>query len=994
MIGFLYGQTEYNMLRCSLRLNEYIAKAKEFGYEALTITDHNMYGHFKFYSKCKEFGIKPLIGLELYTYGCNNMKQPIIGYALNNTGYKELLTISSLDKCEGKIFTLDELSLYENIIFICTQNSDIYKVSSENDLQTLTKYLKDYNDKLKHFGVGICLKEDILVDCCNNLKNICKDLRIKYYPLSQTLYLQKEDNIVYKCLRVIDNESGDDGYNSHFKNVEEITNEFFMFEECFDYFDELVKLIDIEIKPVDISLPKYPKTNGKSSCEYLKSLCIKGLERRLAYEKNANYNSYNQRLDYELTVINKMGYDDYFLIVWDFVRFAKKEGIMVGPGRGSAAGSLVAYCLGITNVDPLKYDLLFERFLNPERVSMPDIDMDFPDDKRNMVMQYVEELYGKERVCNISIFGTFQIKSSIRDIGKALQIPQNEIDVISKIASTTNNYQALLEQYKNNYRIYELLVIAKKVENLPRHSSTHAAGIILSHTELINNVPLQKGVNVTNQSQLEASDLATLGLLKMDFLGIRDLATIDNVCKEIKGMDNISIQKIPLNDKNTFQLLCRGDTLGVFQLESEGMKNTLRKLKPSTFDDLVAILALYRPGPMDFIDEYIERKNGKKYTYIHPNLEPILKSTYGIIVYQEQIMRIGYEFAGLSLGQADILRRAVSKKDKGALDSNRYTFVNEAMKKGYSESISNQIYDLIVKFANYGFNKSHSVAYALVTYQMAYFKANYFSLFIAKFLNNMIGNSKTLVSYLDYAKNHNVVIERPDINISTTGFVVKNGHLVFPLQGITNIGNALAKEILIEREKGLFKSFDDFKNRIPTMNQKALEMLIYSGAFDSFGKSKKSMIENSNSLIEIFNRSINADEVLIQKETEYELDELKKYELDALGINISYDLFRNISVLLKNNSAYQFGRSMLDKSFRTIIQFKYIKEINTKNGQRMIIGDIYDGKSVITGIIFPRVYEAYKNIIEYDKLFVSYGRLGFNNEKNKYEFIIEELREL
>ena len=989
MIGFFYGQTEYNMLKSSLRIDDYINKASQFGFKALSITDHNMYAHYKFYKMCKDKNIKPIIGLEINVESKDQYECKMLAYAIDNNGYQGLLKLSTLDRCEDKVFTIKELAGYRGILFVSTNNSDIYRYASAKDVEKVTEIINEYSKELYEFGIGISLCNKDEYKSANILRDMSLELGFKIYPLSQTLYDLKEDEEVYKALRLIDNEEVIEASNHHYKTKEELEEEFFMYEMCFENFAHFVEEVNVDIKPVVISFPKFPNTNGLSSKEYLKALCERGLQRRLQTEMNAPFEVYTQRLEYELSVINKMNYDDCFLITWDYIRFAKKEGIMVGPGRGSAAGSLVAYTLGITNVDPMKYNLLFERFLNPERITLPDIDTDFPDDRRDEVIKYVQSVYGKERVCHISAYGTFQIKSSIRDLGRVLKMNSNELDVIVKIASNTNDYDGLINQYRNNPQVYKLLSIAKKIENLPRHISTHAAGIILSNEPLVLTTALQPGLNGLYQSQLEASDLEKLGLLKLDFLGLKNLAIISDICQEIPNMNNITISQIPFNDKKTYELLKRGDTLGVFQLEKEGMKKFLRELKPDCFEDIVAALALYRPGPMDNIPEYIARKNGKKFSYLHPNLEPILKSTYGIIVYQEQIMQIAYEFAGFSLGEADVLRRAVSKKDKHALDSNRKLFVERSIKKGYSEAVANQIYDYILKFANYGFNKSHSVVYSVISYQMAYFKANYFALFMSKLLNNVIGNTTTVNSYIEYAKKYNLRVKNPDINKSGLEFVADFGALLFPLQGIFGLGTVIARDIVNERKNGKFTSFEDFKARVPSANQKVLEALIFAGAFDSFGKTRKSLLENSDSLIDVFSGALTADEIIIKNEQDYEQDYLREMERKYIGFNIKYDLFSGIEKMRKIIKAQVFQRQLLNTKFDVILEFKAAKEIKTKDGNAMLVGEVFDGQTQISCVIFPQSYSLVSNIIETGRLYKAFGRLIFNDKKNAYEFQIE-----
>lgn len=982
MIAFLYGQTEYNMLNCSLKLEEYVKKAQSYGYSALSITDPNLHGNYKFYKLCKEYNIKPIIGLELKLYASDNNIDNILAYALNNEGYNELLKLSSIDKISCHIFTLNELYEYKNILFVSTINSEIYR-----NYKQINNFIFLYT-KLNHFGIGLSFAGKVIFENSNYIYNYAKDLNIKTYPISQTLY-DKEDFDAYEALCLINNNIPITDLDLHYKTTSELEEEFFMHEDVFTNLDNIISNIDVTINKVNKSLPSFEVSNGFTSDTYLKNLCYKGLDRRLG-SNNKNYIKYKQRLDYELSVIHSMGYDDYFLIVWDYVKYAKKEGIMVGPGRGSAAGSLVSYCLGITSVDPLTYDLLFERFLNQQRVTMPDIDMDFPDDKREDVINYVKDKYGDNRVCTITAFGTFQVKSSIRDIGKAYKIKSQDLDIISKLASNTKDYEALKNEYKHNESIYKLLTVAKKIEGLPRHITTHAAGVIISSDDLTLNIPLTVGPTSLYQSQLDSSDLSELGLLKMDFLGIRNLTIINNIVSSLPNMNNITINNIPLNDFNTYKLLQAGDTDGIFQLESDGIKKVLTKLKPTCFNDIVAVLALYRPGPMDNIDEYIARKYGKKYTYLHNDLEPILKETYGIIVYQEQIMLIAYKFAKMSLAEADILRRAVSKKDKELLDKNRQLFVSKCLSNNYTKDIANQIYDYIVKFANYGFNKSHSVAYSMISYQMAYFKANYFSLFMSKYLNNLIGNTSSIENNLKYIKRKGITVLGPDINLSSLEFECDKKTLRYPLTGIYQIGNNVARQILEERKKGSYLSFDNFKNRLSSIGKNVLEALIYSGAFDSFGNTKKSLLQNSDPLEAIFNKQLKDVKI---DDSEFSLEHLRLQEHKYLGFNILYDPFKDIDKLaLKYNSAF-FSKKMILESAKVIVEFSDIKEIKTKKGDLMLMGSVCDGKRTIKLVIFPYTYNNVKNRVSLDGLYLTKGKLSYNSNYNNYEYQLEDIYE-
>lgn len=992
MLGFLYGQTEYNLLECSLKLETYVSKAKEFGYTFLTITDSNMYGHYKFYQLCLKNDIKPVIGLKIKADSTDSFDNYLLAYAINVEGYHNLLKMSSKQKIYNHIFSIDELVDLNGLIFISTEESDIYRACKEG-FDELSRVYDRYK-RLNDFGVGITLASNDSLEVCQMLRDRAYELGYRIFPLSQTLYETPEDSNAYEALMKIGSNQRIKKGRYHLKSQNELAEEFYLFEDTFASLEWLIEQIDVIIEPVKVSLPKYPKTDGKTSTQYLRALCEKGLTKRFTKAHFAPLEDYKARLSYELSVIGKMGYDDYFLIVWDFVLYAKKAGIMVGPGRGSAAGSLVAYCLGITNVDPIRYNLFFERFLNVWRVTMPDIDMDFPDDKRDEVISYVQELYGKDRVCNISAFGTFQVKSSLRDVGRVLEIDSKELDIIVKIAATTTDYNALLESYRQNEKIYELLSIAKKIENIPRHISTHAAGIILSEESLFDEIPLQNGLSGLYQSQLEATDLASLGLLKIDFLGLRNLNIINQIVSEIPGLDNVTIQDIPLDDPKTYNLLKNGDTLGIFQLESEGIKKVLRKLMPNSFLDIVAVLSLYRPGPMDNIDEFVARKNGKQFTYLDPLLEPILKETYGIIVYQEQIMQIANKYAGFSLGEADLLRRAVSKKDKATLDENRNLFVSKAVALGHKHEQANHIYDYIVKFANYGFNKSHSVAYALISYQMAYFKANYFSIFMSKILNNVIGNTGTIINYISYARLRGIKIYRPDINYSGMDFISKGNSLIYPLIGVNGIGTIAAKEIIKERISGPYNSFTDFKNRVKSINQKMLESLIFAGAFDSFGVSKKELLEQSDDQYQVFTNSIPKDELITHESDEYDFETLRAKEKAAIGFNITYDLFKNIEVMRAKYKTVSFSRQFLNRFVDVLIAITDKKELYTKNGEKMLVGQASDGKTEVSFVMFPEKYAKWNNASSYQDLLLARGRLVYDEKRTRHQFVIESLKKL
>ena len=971
MKGFLYGQTEYNLLNNSIHLNDYIKKASDCSFTFLSITDKNLHGSYKFYTECKKNNIKPIIGLELKYKDDDNFNSIILAYAKNNTGYKNLLKLSTFKNTNDMINVIEELKKYQSgLAFIMVLDECIleryYISKAYKELDNKIQELNNIGD----FYLGYSYTNRFgKKEYYKLIVNYLKERNIKCLPIHNSRYLEKRDSIIYESLRKID------GSNISIKEDEDYSfnSDPYIDSELINF----INSINLDLYQTHSYLPKYPNTKGIESDIYLKSLCLKGLEKRL---NNHVTKIYVDRLNYELSVIHKMGYDDYFLIVWDFILFAKKNKILVGPGRGSAAGSLVAYCLGITDVDPLKYGLLFERFLNPERISMPDIDTDFPDNKRDEVIKYVNDLYGPKKVCYISAFNTFQYKSAIRDLGKIMKFEANRIDEIGKLIEK-NSYDDLLVQFESRPEIYDFIYIIKGLEGLPRHISTHAAGIIISSFELDDVIPLQTGLNGLYQSELEAIDLESIGLLKMDFLGIRNLSIIDEVLKEI-GQDMNFLRKIPFDDKKVYDLLQKGDTLGIFQLESSGIRKVLMKLKPTSFNDLVAVLALYRPGPMDNIDEFIARKHGKNFEYLHPILEPILKETYGIIVYQEQIMQIARAFAGFSLGEADLLRRAVSKKNEEKLLALKNEFILRSIKKGFSKEVAQSIYDYILKFANYGFNKSHSVVYGVLAYQMAYLKAHYFNVFISKILNNVIGSKDALIDYIDYAKSNNVITYKPNVNISKDVFVVNKLGMFMPLQTIHSIGIGATQEIIKERQKnGLFKDYQDFKART-RLSSSVMEALIYSGALDCFGLSKRKMIEEKEMISDIISKYL-VDK--IEENTEYDFNYLKEKELEYLGFNITYNLFNNVE---KYYAKYNASPLSGNKN-RSVVIFDRIKEIITKKSELMIVGSIKDETQKEDFVIFPSSLKKVKCKLDYGKLYLI--EFTIKREDDKKQYVIERI---
>jgi DNA polymerase-3 subunit alpha len=727
-------------------------------------------------------------------------------------------------------------------------------------------------------------------------------------------------------------------------------------------------------------LPRYPTEKGVSAQQLLEHLCWQGFKERYPDQDDEK----KKRLVYELSIIKKMDFSDYFLIVWDFMRYARESGILTGPGRGSAAGSMVAYTLFITDVDPIKHQLLFERFLNPERISMPDIDIDFPDHRRDEVIQYVSRKYGQLHAAQIITFGTFAAKAVLRDVGRVFGLNTNELDKLSRMVPGTLGI-TLQEAYKQSKQLQDfvresetqrlLFETALRLEGLPRHTSTHAAGVVLSEEPLVEVIPITKGHDDIYLTQYSMEHLEELGLLKMDFLGLRNLSLLESVVTSILRTtgQKINIKQIPLDDPLTYSLLSAGHTTGVFQLESEGMRSVLKRLQPNRFEDIVAVNALYRPGPMENIPHFIERKSGReKVVYPHPDLKPILENTYGVIVYQEQIMQIAAKMAGFSLGEADLLRRAVSKKQKEILDRERAHFIAGAVRLGYERRTADQIYDLIVRFANYGFNRSHAVAYSFIAYQLAWLKAHYPICFMASLLSSAAGNERRTSQYIQELKQMNISLLPPSINRSGYSFLVEKAAVRYSLAAIKGVGAVALKEIFRARKEKKFSSLFDFCIRVShrAVNRKTLEALVVSGSFDEFGEDRAVLLASLDAALDhaqlvrpaggeqgdLFSK----DAFMLQpKYTVVDpipAEEKLMLEKEVLGFYLSdhpVSLYEQYFAQLKIKPLFEFTLSQ--PLGRAIVYISAVKKIRTKKGEQMAFLTISDQSGDMEAVVFPNV---------------------------------------
>ena len=1007
----LYVRSEYSMLQSTCSIEKLVSYAKEYGYKSLAVTDEGvMHGTIKFYNACKKAGIKPVIGLKV-PYNLNGVISNILLYAMDISGYRNLMRISSRYKTSNSPIDLEDLRKCSLGVLAVTPGNDsiIYNYLRSNNQIKIKEHLSLLNSVFNNLYVGISLST---INDRNNLDNYYQNLNnigAKMVAIQPVYYLTPDDLDAYIVLRSISN-------NGNLVNITESEANSYLYlsseiEYLFNKYPELInnsKVIsdkcDVEIEFGKFQLPKY--SDEIDADKYLYELSILGLKKRLKQLPNVNTNIYIERLKKEYETIVKMGFADYFLIVWDYVKYAKKNNIYVGPGRGSAGASLIAYCLGITDVDPIKYNLLFERFLNEERVTMPDIDIDFPDDERDKVIEYVGKRYGASRVAHIGTFGTFQVKLAINDTARVYKTKDTHLKQILKILNAElENYKIhqpslydiieksdQLKQLMDEYEeINKVLNVACKLQGLPRNVSTHAAGIIITKYPLVNYTALDNGLDGIYQTQFEASDLESLGLLKMDFLGLKNLTNISKTIELIK-LDNpeFSLPKDE-NDKEVFKMLASGDVVGVFQLESAGMSKVIKELNTSSLDDIISALALYRPGPMDIIPTFIKRKFGKEsVTYPHEDLHLILKDTYGTIVYQEQIMQIAVKFAGYSLGRADILRRAVSKKKKEVLEQERISFVNSSINKGYDRSVAEEIYDYIVKFADYGFNKAHSVAYAKLSYQTAYLKCHYPTYYMSTLMSTFIGSNNDIVSYYKEALRKNIGVIGPSINESLNYFASVDNKILFPLTIIKGLGEVKAKEIMEERLKGKFESFKDFLIRTKDIIPFSLiNNIIYSGALDSFKLTKKAMIESAKLHIDLVDyEDIPGMKGVTYTDEEYPYGILLEKEKEVLGLNIKYNFFKQYAHIYQTKHLAYIKDAKENMQIRTLGILSNIREIKTKKDELMAFALIEDNMNEIELTIFPRVYNRYPNLTIGSIVIIT----GVVTKRNNLQIVVDDIQ--
>ncbi|MGF7014355.1 DNA polymerase III subunit alpha [Ornithinibacillus bavariensis] len=1019
----LQVRTGYSFFNSTITIEKLIKRAAQLKMTALSITDENaLFGAIPFYKACLSHGIKPIIGMTVNVLNEEGIREEIVVLAKNNNGYKNLVKLTTTIQRNGKNEIEKELlgKFTEHLVGILPVKKGqverlIMSTTYDHVEEFLTSWksiftVDDFYLGISHYGQE---QDQLLV---NGMRAYHNAYHTKVVAIHDVRYLMEKDVKAYECLQAMKYGKSWNGttanYTSQFHQLlsqQEMEQLFSAWPEALYRTEEIVSKCNVSFDFDSRMIPAYPVPNGLDAHDYLSKLCWENLDSRY----NTITKELRNRLTHELSIIQRMGYSDYFLIVWDFIKYAKENHIMVGPGRGSSAGSLVAYSLGITDVDPMKYQLVFERFLNPERVTMPDIDVDFSDQRRDEVITYVRDKYGEEHVAQIITFGTFAARSLIRELGKTMSIDSQDIYFILKhipnqtsnsIASLLKSSKELLDYVSQNQNLKMLFQIAAVLEGIPRHTSTHAAGVVISETPLVDHVPLTVGATNTALTQFPMTDLESLGLLKMDFLGLRNLTILERIVESIhyKEKKDFQLDQIPEGDSLTFDLLKKGKTNGVFQLESDGMKQVLKRLVPNTFDDIVAVNALYRPGPMDFIPTYIDRKHGRKpTTYPHPDLEPILESTYGVLIYQEQIMQIAHRIAGYTLGQADVLRRAVSKKKQDIMDAQKEAFIAGCMKNGYEKKVGEEIFAWIVKFSNYGFPKSHAVAYSKISYQLAYLKAHYPRHFYAELLTSIGNQQDKIQAYMNEMKELHIKVGSPSINKSFGRFSVEDHCIRMGLLSIKGIGNQTVQEILRARKEGPFKNLFDFCLRVTPklVNRQSLEALIMAGAFDETYPNRASLLASIDQAMEqgeLF-REFTDQPTLFQDQ----LDLVPSYvniedfslvrkladEKELLGIYVSSHPLKEYREKLRENGFITLDHAQDihgKKVVKSAVIIQEIKTIRTKRGEPMAFLKLSDETRDMDAVVFPEQYRLNSPLIKEEALVFIEGKIEFRNGKTQW----------
>ncbi|MGN7470787.1 DNA polymerase III subunit alpha [Brevibacillus sp. SAFN-007a] len=1036
----LHVHTEYSLLDGAARIEALVARAQELGMRALAITDHaNLYGAVPFYKACKQARIKPIIGMELYVIEGNLQDRVrhapaphhLIVLAENETGYRNLLKLATIANTDGNylIPRVNKEALVrhaEGLIALSgCQHGEVAQhllageaeaareaalwhrrvFGEANYFLELADHGLESERRLNARLVKLSQETGIPLVATNNVHYVLQNehrLHDILLAIKEGKTVEEENRFRYET----------DQY--YLKSGEEMAAAFSYVPEALANTVRIADRCSLELSFGAHILPEFPLPKGQDSAQYLRALCEQGCRERYG-EMTPQI---RERLDHELAIITGTGFTDYFLIVWDFMRYAHQHGIPTGPGRGSAAGSLVAYALKITNVDPLRFHLLFERFLNPERVTMPDIDIDFSVERRDEVIRYVANKYGHDRVAQIITFGTMAARAAVRDVGRALGLSLGLIDRVAKMIPQSPGMTIdraieinpeIGKLCAENKQAALLIETAKGVEGLPRHASTHAAGVVISREPLTSYVPLQTGNEGLALTQYPMEILEEVGLLKMDFLGLRNLTIIQETLRHLaeQGIE-LDLETIPTDDPKTFRMLSRGETTGVFQLESGGMRHVLRDLKPTSLDDIIAVLALYRPGPMEIIPQYISAKHGQsKVQYAHPILEPILRETHGFMIYQEQIMQISSTLAGFSLGEADILRRAVGKKKRELLAEQRKKFVEGCVRQGYGEELGNQVYDLIVRFADYGFNKAHSVAYAIIAYQMAYLKATYPLAFMAALLSLSIGSQTRIAEYTEEARRLGLRVLGPDVNKSAAAFTVEEDAIRFGLAAVKNVGYGAIESIVKERAVRPYRDLFDFCARVDArlVNRRVVESLTLCGALDSLpghrsqllllldeavGKANAKRVERDANQLDLFAGEEQSAPLLDPAEYP-EVPPLSrtqqlKEERELIGVYLSghpLDQYAHVAARPEVTAISALGEVPRDKTVKVFGMITEEKRIQTKKGDPMAFLTLEDKTMPVELVVFPQVFAKYGPLLGKERIVVVEARVDHQEDTVK-----------
>jgi len=1045
----LHNHSDFSLLDGASSIPTMIRKVSDLGMKHLAITDHgNLFGALKFYKACIKAGIHPVIGCEFYLAPDSRHKKSgseggnrnfhLIALAENEAGYHNLIKLSSLAYTEGFYYKPridDEILAKHSEGLICSTSclaGEIPQLILRGEEETAYKkacYYGELFDK-EHFYLELQdhgIKEQAIVN--KTLVEFSKRAGLPLIATNDNHYIDREDanaQDILICIGTNKKKLERDRMRFktdqfYIKTAEEMTSLFGEIPEALSNTLRIAEMCTLEIKLPGPHLPDYEIPGEFSSPdEYLRHLTFTGLERR--------YPGYGEdirkRAEYELSIITSMGFTGYFLIVWDFIHWAQQHGIPVGPGRGSGAGSIVAYSLRITDIDPLKYSLLFERFLNPDRVSMPDFDIDFCFEGRQQVIEYVTAKYGADKVGQIITFGTLKPRAVLRDVARVLDLPYAESDSIAKLVppgpkvtlKAALAQEPKLQEIQKKGGVYEELIdTALRLEGLSRHASTHAAGIVIGRTELTDYVPLYRDPKTGSVSTQYTMDLLEeCGLVKMDFLGLKTLTLIKNTENLIKKSDpSFDIEHIPEDDTATFDLLGEGRSTCVFQFESQGMQAVLKKAKPESIEDLIALNALYRPGPMDNIDQFCQAKSGKiPIRYPLPSLEPVLRETYGVIVYQEQVMEIAQIVGGYSLGQADILRRAMGKKKEKVMAEEKIRFVEGAMKLGYGIRDAEAIFDLLIPFAGYGFNKSHAAAYSVLAYKTAFLKANYPAEFMAANLTNEINDTDKLRNYIHEANRMGIRVMPPDIHLSEKYFTVNEGNIIYGLIGIKNVGGAAVDAITAERDRnGPFDSFSDFlyRNDLKTVNRKVIETLIQTGVFDRFKISRAMLMYNLDTILESVARKKEyeqygqtslfdgadedrVDEPLLEHVDEWPEIELLNFEKEMLGFYVSghpLDAYRGVWEKAQTIDFQKPERCVQGKKYTLLGMVSSIREIQTKKGSLMAFIQVEDFTGSMEAVFFPETWEKHKYRVQPDAVIGLIGSM--DNRRGTGQILVEDV---